>query len=96
MDFEWNDKKAASNLKKHGVRFTEAASIWLDPNSIEIHDEDHSKDDDDRWVRLGFSKKLRILVVVFAEKAEAETIRIISARKADKMEQQTYTERLKL
>jgi len=95
MDFEWDDQKAAINLKKHGVRFTGAVSIWLDPNSIEIHDENHSEDEE-RWVRLGFSKKLRILVVVFAEKVEGETIRIISARKTDKGEQQTYTKRLKL
>ncbi len=95
MDFVWDDMKAESNLKKHGVRFTEAASIWLDSNSIEIPDKDYS-DNEDRWVRMGFSKNLRVLVVVFAEKIEDEQIRIISARKANKLEQKTYSERLKL
>ena len=95
MDFVWDDKKAESNFKKHGVRFTEAASIWLDFNSIEIPDENYS-DNEERWIRLGFSESLRVLVVVFVEKIEREQIRIISARKANKLEKKTYSERLKL
>ena len=93
MDFEWDDKKATSNYSKHGVRFTEAVTIWYDKNSLEISDIDHSEDED-RWIRLGTSQRFRLLVVVYVEKLANDKIRIISARKAHKNEQAQYIEGL--
>ena len=89
MDFEWDDKKAEQNLRKHNVRFTEAATTWLDSNAIEIPDPKHA-DNEDRWIRLGVSNQLRVLVVVYVEKVEDQLCRIISARKADSSEQAQY------
>lgn len=92
MEFEWDDNKAEINLKKHGVRFTEAATIWLDQNALEISDPDHSINEE-RWIRLGFSKSARVLVVVYVEKIEGARIRIISARKANRLEIEEYSSR---
>lgn len=92
MDFEWDDDKAESNFKKHQVRFSEAVTVWMDQNSLEMFDPDHSKDED-RWIRLGYSTHERILVVVYCEKIEGEKIRIISARKALPQEQGQYHQR---
>ena len=89
MDFEWDDQKAITNYSKHRVRFTEAASVWLDENALEIPDPEHS-DSEDRWIRLGISSHLRILVVVYLEKLPNRLIRIISARKANKQEETEY------
>jgi uncharacterized DUF497 family protein len=57
VDFEWDDKKAVINFRKHKVRFTEAATVWLDGNALELADPDHSKEDE-RWVRLGISRQM--------------------------------------
>ena len=89
MDFEWDDNKADSNFNKHGIRFAEAATVWLDPSSLEIPDPEHSQDEE-RWIRLGYSTQAKILVVVYVEKIEGEKIRIISARKATKTEGNQY------
>jgi len=67
MDFEWDDSKAESNFKKHQVRFSEAVTVWMDENSLEMFDPDHSKDED-RWIRLGYSTHARILGVVYCKK----------------------------
>lgn len=72
--------------------FTEAASIWLDSNSIEMPDPDHSEVED-RWIRMGISNQLRVLVVVFVEKVSAEKVRLISARKANRNEETQYLTR---
>ena len=74
MDFEWDDNKADSNLKKHGVRFSEAVTVWTDESALEMHDPDHS-DEEDRWIRLGYSNQTRILVVVFCERVEVPNFR---------------------
>ncbi len=95
MLFEWDDQKALLNFKKHKVRFTEAVSIWLDANALEICDENHSQSED-RWIRLGISRQSKILVVVYVEKLENMRIRIISARKATKNEKDEYFSRIKL
>lgn len=89
MEFEWDDAKAERNLKKHGVRFTEAATIWLDENALEMSDPEHSESEE-RWIRLGVSRLARMLIVVYVEKIEGERIRIISARKAVKSEVELY------
>lgn len=93
MIFDWDDTKAESNKKKHGVSFAEAATAFSDPNAIEFLDED-SLDKEDRWILVGLSSKTRVLLVVFVEKDES-SIRIISARKAVKDETDQYFARVK-
>ena len=85
--FEWDEKKASENVKKHGVSFEEAATVFGDPFSITIYDPLHSKDED-RFVILGLSNKNRLLVVVHTDRYNK--IRIISARKATKRERKQY------
>ena len=92
IEFEWDDTKAESNLKKHKVRFSEAATVWYDDLALEMLDSDHSLNEE-RWVRLGVSSTARILVVVYVEKLEDERIRIISARKATRSEIEQYHSR---
>lgn len=74
--------------KKHGVSFAEAATVFNDPNALEMFDEDHS-DSEERWVLVGLSAKTRVLLVVFA-KISDDFIRIISARKVEKEEIDQY------
>ncbi|MBL7557708.1 MAG: BrnT family toxin [Bdellovibrionaceae bacterium] len=93
MEFEWDDHKAEINLKKHGIRFSEAATVWLDSSALEMADPNHSSHDEERWVRLGLSQNVRALVVVYVEKIEGERIRIISARKAKPREIEQYNSR---
>jgi uncharacterized DUF497 family protein len=88
FQFEWDDAKAASNARKHRVQFQEALSVWQDPNRIEAPDETHS-DEEDRFVTIGLSSRLRLLTVVYTERNEA--IRIISARRANQAETRRYT-----
>ncbi|OFZ29699.1 MAG: hypothetical protein A2622_10785 [Bdellovibrionales bacterium RIFCSPHIGHO2_01_FULL_40_29] len=92
MEFEWDDSKAESNFKKHGIRFSEAVTIWLDDSSVEIPDVEHSSHEE-RWIRLGISRKANLLVVVYCEKNEDSRIRIISARAATKNESKQYNSR---
>jgi uncharacterized DUF497 family protein len=86
-DFEWDDEKAESNLKKHGVGFEEAATIFNDPNIATISDPDHSEDEE-RYVSVGKSFIERLLTVIHAFRKER--IRLISARKATKAEKKKY------
>lgn len=94
MFFDWDDFKAESNKKKHGVSFAEAATVFSDPNAIEIFDRKNS-DREDRWILVGLSVKSQVLLVIFVER-EDEFIRIISARKAVKDEIDQYFSRMKL
>ena len=90
--FDWDAKKARSNLAKHGVSFRLATSIFRDPLALTIFDEDHS-DDEDRWVTLGQAQNGQLLVVVHTSEAASRTelhIRIISARRADPAEVRDY------
>lgn len=89
ISFEWDRKKAAANLNKHGVSFEEAKTAFRDPNARIIHDPDHSEDED-RFVLLGLSQAMNILLVCHCYKESDEIIRIISARKASKKEANTY------
>lgn len=88
MGFDWDDSKADANKKKHGVSFAEAATAFQDPNAIELFDGDHSENEE-RWILVGLSAKSRVILVVFVEKHD-DTIRIISARKAQKDEIDQY------
>ena len=92
MKFEWDENKDRANTRKHGVSFEEAMSVFYDAEALLIPDPDHS-DDEDRFIILGLSSKLRELVVSFCERVknqDEENIRIISARKADKDEREDY------
>ena len=89
MQFEWDENKNRSNYKKHGVWFEEAQTTWVDPESVEFFDPEHSSNEN-RFIRIGHSTRGRILLVVFCERAEGLTVRIISARKATKQEMSAY------
>ncbi len=90
--FEWDEKKSISNKKKHGISFEEAQTVFLDENALLIHDPDHSLEED-RFVLLGMSFKLRLLIVCHCYRKAENVIRIISARKATRTEQKQYWER---
>ena len=89
ISFIWDQNKAESNVKKHKISFEEAQSVFSDPNARMIFDPDHS-DDEDRFVLLGLSAVLRILVIIHCYQEDDRVIRIISARKANKHEQNQY------
>ena len=89
LQFDWDERKAAANLKKHGVSFEEAKSVFYDERAKLIDDPDHSGDED-RFVLLGLSSNLRVLVVCHCYRTEENVIRIISARKAAARERETY------
>jgi uncharacterized protein len=87
--FEWDEAKSRANRKKHGVSFEEARSAFLDENARVLPDPEHSEEEE-RFVLLGLSTSLRILVVCHCYRQKDEVIRIISARKADREEQRQY------
>ncbi|MEN8164806.1 MAG: BrnT family toxin [Acidobacteriota bacterium] len=87
--FEWDERRENANVKKHGVSFEEARSAFFDGHALVFLDPDHS-DDEDRFILLGLSIKLRKLVVCHCFREEETVIRMISARKADKEEEQEY------
>ena len=87
--FEWDEGKNRANRKKHGVSFEEARSAFLDENARVLPDPGHSEEED-RFVLLGLSTSLRILLVCHCYREEESVIRIISARKADRDEQRQY------
>lgn len=87
LKFEWDDNKDKANQRKHGISFEEAKTIFQDPFSITINDPIHSIDEE-RFIDIGLSNKLRLLVVVYTERDSV--IRLISSRKATSNEQKTY------
>ena len=87
--FEWDRNKAQQNIKKHGISFEEATTVFGDLLSLTIRDPSHSIDDE-RFVIIGYSYKYRLLVVVHTERGNR--IRIISARRATRRERKTYEE----
>ncbi|MCK9540323.1 BrnT family toxin [Dokdonella sp.] len=89
LRFEWDPAKAAANFKKHGVGFVEAKSVFADERAKLIADPAHS-DDEDRFVLLGLSTKLKLLVVCHCYRSKSNTIRVISARKATATESRQY------
>ena len=92
LSFSWDNRKNRANQKKHGVSFEEAQTVFFDENAIEFFDPDHSEDED-RFLMLGLSYRVRILVVSYCLLKDDSEIRIISARKATKNEQKVYTGR---
>ena len=91
IQFQWDNNKANINLKKHGVSFEEAKSVFWDENARVIHDPEHSKNED-RFLILGFSEALRILIVCHCCHEDEKIIRVISARKATSKEIKQYRE----
>jgi hypothetical protein len=91
--YEWDAAKAKANERKHGVSFDEAASIFLDPFALTFDDPDHSADEQ-RFITIGMSTQQRLLLVAHADKNE-ETMRLISARRATRMEINAYQETLR-
>lgn len=87
--FEWDERKNRENRRKHGVSFAEARTAFFDENARVIPDPQHSEDQE-RFVLLGLSTALRVLVVCHCYRQADEAIRIISARKADRSEQKQY------
>ncbi len=87
--FDWDDRKAWANEQKNGVSFEEAETTFYDDNARLSYDSDHSQDED-RYVLLGMSSSLRLLVVCHTYRQNHECIRIISARQATRPEQQQY------
>ena len=90
--FEWDEKKHSLNKKKHGTSFLEAQTVFADENGLLLHDPDHSYEED-RFLLLGLSSSLRLLVVSHTYRKDDSTIRIISARKAIRSEQEQYWKR---
>ena len=86
--FEWDSRKAATNLRKHGIGFEEAQSVFYDEFAAQFDDIDHSSDED-RFIMLGLSNQSRVLTVVHCIRDE-DTIRIISARRATRTERSHY------
>ncbi len=92
LKFTWDPKKASSNLKRHGISFDEARSVFLDEYAIEYFDETHSEEED-RFLLLGLSALARLLLICHCYRESERTIRIISARKATKSESEHYRRR---
>ena len=90
IGFTWDPGKDSLNIKKHSVSFDEAKSVFYDENARLIYDPDHSEDED-RFIILGLSFRLNILIVCHCYRENSNAIRIISARKATKNERKHYT-----
>jgi len=89
LRFEWDEKKNRANRKRHGVSFGEAQTVFLDDNALLVDDPDHSVDEV-RFLLLGLSSALRVLVICHCVRESGNVIRIISARKADRPERSAY------
>ena len=87
--FNWNKEKNLFNIRKHGIPFKEAATVFLDPHATLVDDAEHSQDEE-RYIVIGMSKKLKMLMVCHCYRGTGEIIRIISARTATKAEQKIY------
>ena len=85
MKFEWDSAKATNNVKKHGISFQEAQSVFFDEFAVQFFDTEHTSHED-RFLLLGMSDQSRLVLICHCERDSGETIRIISARKATKRE----------
>ena len=89
ISFEWNEAKSKANFRKHGISFEEAKSVFFDENALLLADPDHSETED-RFVLLGLSARLRLLLVCHCFEVEDKLIRVISCRKAARKEVALY------
>ena len=87
--FKWNVPKSKANIRKHGISFEEAKSVFFDEYALLIADPDHSETED-RFVLLGLSAKLRLLLVCHCFEVDDNLIRVISCRKANRKEMSLY------
>lgn len=92
MRFEWDATKEKANLRKHGISFEEAQTVFFDEHAVEFFDPDHSEDED-RFILLGLSFKLRLVVVCHCFRESETVVRLFSARPADKSEEREYWRR---
>lgn len=90
LQFAWDERKAATNQRKHGISFADAATAFADPLSVTIPDPDHSEDEE-RFILIGQTRTVHIVVVAHIERGDV--IRIISARPATRRERSIYEER---
>ena len=90
LSFEWDKQKNQTNQKKHGVSFPEAESVFYDEKAIQFWDDDDHSEMEERFLLLGRSSKIQILLIVHCYREEDSVIRIISARKATQKESQQY------
>jgi uncharacterized DUF497 family protein len=88
MEFEWNQSKAIANLKKHGVSFEEAKTVFDNPLAVVFDDEAHSICEERREIIIGHSQRNRLLLIAFTERVRS--IRIIGARLATRKEREDY------
>ena len=91
LQFEWDENKNTINKKKLGISFEEAETAFYDDEAVVIPDPEHSQDEE-RFILLGFSAMARLLTVYHCFRGEDDIIRIISARKATRIETEQYTE----
>jgi uncharacterized protein len=92
LRFEWDDRKATTNRRKHKVSFEEAVTAFADDRALLIGDPEHS-DEEDRFLLLGISADLQTLVVCHCYEESRDVVRIISARRANRKERRQYAER---
>ena len=92
LRFEWDPVKDAANRRKHGVGFAEALTVFTDDRALVLADPDHSTAEE-RFILLGLSARLRVLVVVHCYRQADDLIRLISARKATRTERAQYIAR---
>ena len=95
LRFEWDPKKNRENLQRHKVSFEEAETAFTDEHGL-VMDDPHHSEDEDRFILLGLSAKLRVLVVCHTYREEDEVIRLISARKANRSERGEYSRRWRI
>ena len=93
LRFEWDSAKDAANKRQHRISFEEAVTVFEDEHALLLEDEEHSEEEE-RFVLLGLSAASRILIVCHCYRESDEIIRIISARKADRLERREYQQRL--
>ncbi len=91
MIFEWDENKNTINIKKHGIDFNEASTVFYDDNAILFDDPDHSIEED-RFLLIGMSKTLKLMTVCHCYRGQDDIVRIISARKASKPETDFYVQ----
>lgn len=89
IKFEWDAAKPSANIKKHGVSFEEAQSVFYDDFAVQFFDDEHSSAEE-RFLLLGMSTGARLLLVCHCERESGSIIRIISARRASKRESAFY------
>jgi uncharacterized protein len=92
LSFRWDPAKDAVNRRKHGIGFDEAATVFYDDDALLVSDPEHSQEED-RFLLLGLSSRLRTLIVCHCYREDSGVIRIISARKADRSEREQYNRR---